>query len=554
MSGKLSVIIPSAKEIFLQSTIKDILAKAQEEIEIIAVLDGYWPNPLIEDHPNVILIHWTTNQRKDGHRGMRDCINAAVRIASGEYLMKCDAHCMFDEGFDVKLKADCDTDWLVIPRRYSLDAENWCIADTGKAPVDYHYLSYPYRKEDEVGMHGHVWTERAKERRDILIDDEMSTQGSCWFMHKDHFKRMELFETAGYGTFVQEAQEFCNKTWLSGGRVVINKKTWYAHLHKGKKYGRGYFINKNEMIKGAAFSTDFWMNNRWHKQTRPLEWLIDHFWPVPTWPENWRDIHFDDQKRLQVPVNPLGIGLDDKKEERLDMEIVKSPTEQGNQIPIPVKPEITPSIQSTLDFIAEKYGLNINQRKMPIEIPDMGRDNLPELFKELGFTIGAEIGVERGVYSEILCKGNPNMSLICIDPWQKYSYYREHVSQDKLDRFYEQTKERLAPYNATLIRKFSMDAVEDIPHESLDFVYIDGNHRLDHVVNDLVHWVPRVRKGGIVAGHDFIKTKNGFLHVVEAVWAYTQCFKVSPWFLIGTKAKIEGQIRDRARSFMWVKS
>lgn len=279
-----SVIIPSRNEIFLQKTIDDIFAKATKDIEVIAVLDGYWPNPPLKDVKNLTLIHVTDAQ------GMRPAINSAARIANGKYLMKLDAHCMLDKGFDEKMAADCDVDWVSIPRRFSLDAEAWKIAETGRPPVDAHYLTYPYLKPDEIGMHGDVWKERAAKNIDVLILDEMSSQGSCWFMHKEYFWKFGGMSCEGYGNFVQEAQEICNRTWLSGGRVICNKKTWYAHLHKGKKYGRGYYISKQRMVDGAIFSADYWINNKWPGRTKDIEWLIDKFWPVPTWPENWKEL------------------------------------------------------------------------------------------------------------------------------------------------------------------------------------------------------------------------------------------------------------------------
>ena len=73
---------------------------------------------------------------------MRNAINSAAAIAKGKYLLKTDAHCMFGEGFDEILKAECDDDWVVIPRRKRLDAENWAIQDVGKPDVDYEYLSF----------------------------------------------------------------------------------------------------------------------------------------------------------------------------------------------------------------------------------------------------------------------------------------------------------------------------------------------------------------------------------------------------------------------------
>jgi len=281
--AKVSIIIPSRNEQFLSKTVDDIFKKATGEIEIIVMLEGYWPEPILEDYDNLILVHTSQPQ------GMRPAINSAASIASGKFLLKTDAHCMFAEGFDEALQIDCDDDWVVVPRRYSLDAENWDILETGKKPVDAHYLRYPYYKLDHIAMHGTVWNQRQEERKNILIDDEMSSQGSCWFMTKDHFWNcLEGLSPFGYGKFVQEFQQIGNMTWLSGGRVVINKKTWYAHLHKGKKYGRGYYMSKKEVINGNYFSVDFWMNNKWPRRKYDLEWLIDKFSPVPSWEKGWQ--------------------------------------------------------------------------------------------------------------------------------------------------------------------------------------------------------------------------------------------------------------------------
>ncbi len=279
--SKVSIVIPSNKEIFLQKTIDDIVKKAKGDYEIIAVLDGYWPDPILKDYPNLHLIHKTNVE------GMRPAINDAVRISKGDYIMKADGHCMFEEGFDEIMKADCEDDWISVPRRRSLEPEAWTILDNGKAPIDYHYLAWPFRNPEEVGMHGNPWVERAKERKDILIDDEMSSQGSCWFMSRKHFDRLGGLQCKGYGTFIQEFQEIGNKTWLLGGRVVINKKTWYAHLHKGKTYRRGYYISQKKMVDGALYSTWFWLTDQLKDRKYNFKWLVEKFWPIPTWSLDW---------------------------------------------------------------------------------------------------------------------------------------------------------------------------------------------------------------------------------------------------------------------------
>lgn len=263
-----SIIIPSRNEPYLNKTIQDILLKATGEIEIVVVLDGYWPDEIIES-PHLGYIHYGTA------RGMRNAINSAVQGAQGEYILKCDAHVMFDKGFDEKLKKDIKNNWVVVPRRYALDPIQWELEENAKYPVDYMYL--------DRELHGRIWEERNKDKllESKKIDDLMSSQGSCWFMKKDYYLSLELLDEENYGSFFNEFQEIGLKCWLSGGEVKVNKKTWYAHWHKPKEVGRGYSLTSKD-------GTDYvnkWLSNDfiWHKQTKSLKWLINKFKPVPTW-------------------------------------------------------------------------------------------------------------------------------------------------------------------------------------------------------------------------------------------------------------------------------
>lgn len=151
------------------------------------------------------------------------------------------------------------------------------------------------------------------------------------------------------------------------------------------------------------------------------------------------------------------------------------------------------------------------------------REKLAEFFVERGFKVGAEIGVEQGEYTEVLCKAG--LEIYAIDAWQAHKGYRDHVNQKKLDGFLEKTKERLAPYNCHVVKAFSMDAARDFDDESLDFVYIDANHTFRHVADDIYEWSRKVRKGGIVSGHDYKIFPGKFgldgchvKHVIDA-WA-----------------------------------
>jgi glycosyltransferase involved in cell wall biosynthesis len=271
--GLLSIILPSRNEKYLQKTIQDLLAKAQGNIEIKAILDGWWPTAeeLVED-PRVSYIHFSTP------RGMRGGINAGVAVSKGEYLMKLDAHCMVSQGFDKALKDDCADNWVVVPRRYALDPEKWAIIDNPKYPVDYMYLSSQ--------LHGVIWKEKNAdpELKNKLIDETMSNQGSVWFMKRTYFDWLELMDEKDYGVFWNEFQEVGLKCWLSGGRVIINKNAWYAHWHKTSSDGRGYHLETADHLKAEAHVQKWLTQKNWHKQDRKLKWLVRRFAPVPTWP------------------------------------------------------------------------------------------------------------------------------------------------------------------------------------------------------------------------------------------------------------------------------
>ena len=310
--SRVSIILPSRNEQYLVPTVKDLLAKATGDIEVIPVLEGYWPDPPLPDDPRVKVVH------RGQPTGMRRAINTGVDVATGKYIMKLDAHCMVDEGFDEKLTQEyAEDNWVMTVRRYSLNVgdpldengqkrtvpEKW-ERKTDVAHKDYHYLSWPWLDEGgECRIHGRWWKERQRERSDIPVDEEMTSQGSCWLMSREHwYDRLDGLHCDGYGDFMQEFQEVGMRTWLGGGKVMVNKRTWYAHLHKGKTHGRGYYLSRRSWRDGCQYSADFWVNNRWPERVHDIEWLVERFWPVKTWPENWRETMVTGP----VPVEAVG--------------------------------------------------------------------------------------------------------------------------------------------------------------------------------------------------------------------------------------------------------
>lgn len=286
-----SVVIPSINAEFLQRTIDDLFAKAKGEIEIIVVLDGFWPNPPLIDRKNLIIIH---HGEVHNNKGMRFSINAGMAIAKGSHVMKIDEHCIVDDGWDVKLLADCEDNWVVIPRRYRIDWEKWDILHDGRPPIDYMHIDYAFQRPNDntCGLHGAEW--KRPERKDILIDDTPSFQGSCYFMSKKHWDTcIQELDEEKYGPFTQEAQEIGMKTWLSGGRVIVNKKTWYAHYHKGnhgKNYGFSnaqYRVHQADKEKGRVYCRDYWLSTKDFQYD--WEWFMNKFPDMPGWGTDWKE-------------------------------------------------------------------------------------------------------------------------------------------------------------------------------------------------------------------------------------------------------------------------
>lgn len=216
-------------------------------------------------------------------------------------------------------------------------------------------------------------------------------------------------------------------------------------------------------------------------------------------------------------------------------------------------------MNNTLKYIANKFNLDIGNQYI-VDIPNMGRDDMASLFAELGFNEGAEVGVELGLYSEVLLKANPKLHLSCIDPWLASAYdpafgtHAVDTEQEKYDERYSECKERLSMYNATIVRKPSLDALNLFEDGSLDFVYIDANHDFPNFINDLHQWSKKVKIGGIVSGHDYaVFSYKKANHVKRALDAYARCYRMIPFFVIGALEYKEGTTRDKYRSWMWVK-
>lgn len=208
--------------------------------------------------------------------------------------------------------------------------------------------------------------------------------------------------------------------------------------------------------------------------------------------------------------------------------------------------------EQAIKYIVDKYKLDLNQ-EMPIRIPNTERyDDLTGLYNELGYHEGAEIGVAAGTFSNYICKNNPGVKLHCIDPWEKYPGYND-FRKSYFEPAEKETRETLAKYNCNIIKKYSLDAVKDFKDGQLDFVYIDANHDVRHVIDDIDEWSKKIRPGGMISGHDWAISMHAWkqLQVVHALDAWTKAWHISPWFVLGRDERVKGEKRQSHRSWFY---
>lgn len=138
------------------------------------------------------------------------------------------------------------------------------------------------------------------------------------------------------------------------------------------------------------------------------------------------------------------------------------------------------------------------------------RTELAKHFAKLGFKKGAEVGVFAGYYSRVLLDTIPDLTLYMVDSW---------ILEERRRQAYKEVMSVFpAQYpKAVILKGNSLEIAKTIEPESLDFVFIDAAHDYKSVKNDLEAWVPKVKKGGIVSGHDYYRGSSGRMGVIEAV-------------------------------------
>lgn len=315
-ANELSILIPARNEEFLSRTIDDILEHIEADTEILVGLDGAWANPPINDHPRVTVLH---TSKSIGQRAMT---NRLAALSKAKYVMKVDAHCAFDQGFDRKLIEDMQDDWTVVPIMRNLHVFDWVCPQGHRQYQDKGDICIQCPNGHKMGKDDErcktcgkacgksmskdvVWQAKsapnstafrfdrtlkfaywnpykAKQTGDLV--ETLSLQGSCFMLTREKYWELNICDET-WGSWGHQGSEVALKTWLSGGRVIVNKKTWYAHMFRTKPgvFGHPYHNPESEVEKTRQACRDLFLNDKWEKAVMPLAELINKFAPVPEW-------------------------------------------------------------------------------------------------------------------------------------------------------------------------------------------------------------------------------------------------------------------------------
>ena len=333
MSYDFSIIIPSGKnEEWTSRTVEDVLRNKRGNTEIIVIADGWWPEPGIPDHKDVTIIH---NAEAVGQRAAQ---NMGVKLSRSKYIMKLDCHCAMDEGFDVKMLdafKESGDNATILPTMRNLHIFNWkcnhCGLEEYQGPepkqcrneecanipqsfeknvvwipkTSSQSTAYRFNKELRFKYFPEL---RRKQVGDLV--ESLSIQGSCFMCTREKYWELGLCDE-DLGGWGQQGTEVALKTWLSGGKVLCNTRTWYAHLFR-TQHGFSFPWGNPSKSQGHAIKVvqDMFLNNKWGKQIHPLSWLLERFWDslkeVGDKESRWEQEDLDRLKKVKLIQGHLG--------------------------------------------------------------------------------------------------------------------------------------------------------------------------------------------------------------------------------------------------------
>ena len=229
--------------------------------------------------------------------------------------MKLDGHCSWDEGCDIKmLEAFKETgdNTTMVPIMRNLWAFDWncqdcnwkkyqgptpekceqCgsikirrklmwIAKNNPQSTSYCFDSEPHFQYFEDWKHRPQYIKDKKEKQ---LTETMSLQGSCFMCTRKRYWQLKICDEE-LGNWGNQGIEVAVKSWLSGGSVLCNHKTWYAHMFRtqGGDFSFPYPQSGNAVHKTKQKVKELLWSNRWPYQKYSLSIVIEHFWPIPGW-------------------------------------------------------------------------------------------------------------------------------------------------------------------------------------------------------------------------------------------------------------------------------
>jgi hypothetical protein len=304
----LSVLIPARHERWLRQTTDDVLKNIRGATDIIIVCDGEPPFDEITHDPrvNVVMLPEAIGQRA--------ATNLAAQLSTARYVMKLDAHCAVSEGFAVELVRTAEylgPDLTQIPRQHNLHVFDWrcqacqhriyqnrepqvCINCGKPGPFERVLVWNAKRRPTDFwrfdnDLRFQYWRGYSQAGAEADISDAMTCLGACWFLERERFLSWGGLDE-DHGSWGQMGVEIACKSWLSGGRMVTNKRCWFSHLFRtqGGDFGYPFPLSDAEIEAARTYSRNVWKANAWPQQVRPLSWLVQKFAPVRGWhvPEN----------------------------------------------------------------------------------------------------------------------------------------------------------------------------------------------------------------------------------------------------------------------------
>ena len=332
---------------FLSKTVEDILSHIEDETEVIIGLDGEWADPPVIDDPRVTIFYVNESI------GQRAMTNQLCKLSKAKYVMKVDAHCAFDQGFDRKMIEAMQDDWTMVPTMRNLHVFNWVCPDghtryQGKSGVctecgkethrDIVWIpkpspssnSYCFDPEPHF-QYFREYNKRPEGRSGVT--ESMSLQGSCFMMTRDKYWELNICDE-DFGSWGSQGIEVAVKTWLSGGKVMVNQNTWYAHCFRtqGGDFGFPYKLSGNQVDRAKKRARDIFFNDKWPQAVKPLSWLLERFWPVP----GWTQADLDKLKKNSEPVERPKKGIIYYTDNQLNLRVSHAVQRQLKKIGLPI--------------------------------------------------------------------------------------------------------------------------------------------------------------------------------------------------------------------------